>query len=77
MTTLILAAVAAFSFGDIEVGCEERGDWKVSLSREVADDGAEIAKITLESPEAAVPPKTCGLLTMRRLHAKFTNHPCR
>ncbi len=58
MTTIILAAVAAFSFGDIEVGCEERGDWKVSLAREVADDGAEIAKITLESPEAAVPPKT-------------------
>ncbi len=28
MTSLLAAAaVAAFSFGDIEVCCEERGDW--------------------------------------------------
>ena len=53
-----VAATAAFSFGKVKVSCEERDGWKLSLSREVAPDGAEIARIALDCAEAKVPPKT-------------------
>ena len=61
MTAAMLAAAAAaaaFSFGEVKVDCEKLGDWKVSLAREVASDGAEVARLTLECAEAKVPPKT-------------------
>mgnify|MGYP007101965735 CR=1 FL=1 len=60
MTSMILAAAAAatFSFGEVKVDCEERDGWKLEFSREVAPDGAEIAKIALDCAEAKVPPKT-------------------
>ena len=61
MTAAMLAAAAAaaaFSFGEVKVDCERQGDWKVSLAREVASDGAEVARLTLECAEAKVPPKT-------------------
>ena len=60
MTSMILAAAAAatFSFGEVKVDCEERDGWKLAFAREVAPDGAEIAKITLDCAEAKVPPKT-------------------
>ena len=56
----VFAAVAAatFSFGEVKVDCEERDGWKLEFVREVAPDGAEIAKITLDCAEAKVPPKT-------------------
>ena len=55
---LAAAAAAAFSFGEVKVDCEERDGWKLAFAREVAPDGAEIAKITLDCAEAKVPPKT-------------------
>ena len=55
---LAAAAAAAFSFGEVKVDCEERDGWKLEFVREVAPDGAEIAKITLDCAEAKVPPKT-------------------
>ena len=60
MTSMILAAAAAatFSFGEVKVDCEDRDGWKLAFSREVASDGAEIAKITLDCAEAKLPPKT-------------------
>ena len=60
MTTCMLAAAAsaAFSFGEVKVDCEAPGDWRISLEREVADDGAEFARIVLDCPTAQTPPKT-------------------
>ena len=59
MTMLILAATAVFSFGEVKVECKNPADgWRVSLVREVAPDGAEIAKLSLDSDVARVPPKT-------------------
>ena len=60
MTSVILAAAAAatFSFGEVKVHCEDRDGWKLAFAREVAPDGAEIAKITLDCAETKVPPKT-------------------
>ena len=58
MTALMLAVAAAFSFGQVKVECEKQGDWKVGLVREVAPDGAAVAKLTLDSAEAKVLPKT-------------------
>ena len=46
------AAAATFSFGEVKVDCEERDGWKLALSREVAPDGAEVAKIALDCAEA-------------------------
>lgn len=53
-----LAATATFSFGEVKVNCKNQGGWKLAFSREVAPDGAEIAKIVLDCDEAKVPPKT-------------------
>ena len=53
-----VAATVPFSFGEVGVDCEARDGWTVSLAREVAADGAEIAVVTLDSPEAKTPPKT-------------------
>ena len=59
MVGLVAAvATAAFSFGDVKVDCEKLDGWKVSLVREAASDGAEVARLTLECAEAKVPPKT-------------------
>lgn len=59
MTMLILAATAVFSFGEVKVECKNPADgWRVSLVREIAPDGAEIAKFSLDSDVAKVPPKT-------------------
>ena len=42
MAALMLAAVAAFSFGEVKVECKDPADgWRVSLVREIASDGAE------------------------------------
>ncbi len=56
MLSLLFAAVATFSFGDVELNSPNPGDWKFSITREVAPDGAEIAKIVLEASAPAVPP---------------------
>lgn len=60
MSVFVLAAAvtAAFSFGEVKVDSEDRDGWKVALEREVASDGAEVAKISLDCPEAKTPPKT-------------------
>lgn len=71
MTALVLAVAAAFSFGEVKVVCENQGDWKVSLEREVAPDGAEIAKLTLDSAEAKVPPKTWLSLAVPQVGADY------
>ena len=73
MAPLIIAAsaIAAFSFGNVKVDCEKQGDWKVSLVREVAEDGAEVAKLTLDSPEAKVPPKTTLSLAVPQIGADY------
>ena len=52
------SATVPFSFGEVKVECEERDGWKLAFSREVAPDGAEIAKIVLDCAEAKTPPKT-------------------
>ena len=53
----MLAASAVFSFGEVTVKCPEPGAWKIDLKREVAADGAEIAKLTLDCEKEATPPK--------------------
>ena len=60
MSVFVLAAAvtAAFSFGEVKVDSEDRDGWMVALEREVASDGAEVAKISLDCPEAKTPPKT-------------------
>ena len=55
---LAAAVTAAFSFGEVKLDVEECDGWKASLVREVADDGAEVAKLTLDCAEAKVPPTT-------------------
>ena len=57
MSVFVLAAAvtAAFSFGEVKVDSEDRDGWKVALEREVASDGAEVAKISLDCPEAKTP----------------------
>ncbi len=54
---VLLAVAAIFSFGEVKLDCPEPGGWKISMTREVEADGAEIAKIVLDAPEAAKPPK--------------------
>ena len=71
MTALMLAVAAAFSFGQVRVDCEKQGDWKVALEREVAPDGAEVAKLTLDSAEAKVPPKTTLSLAVPQVGADY------
>ena len=58
LVSMAEAATVPFSFGEVKVDCEERDGWKLAFSREVAADGAEIAKIVLDCPEAKTPPKT-------------------
>ena len=58
MLTVLAAAVTAFSFGEVRVDCENQGDWRLSVAREVASDGAEVLRFALDAPEAKVPPKT-------------------
>ncbi len=49
-------SAAAFSFGELKLDCPEPGDWKISVTREVAADGAEIARIVLDAPKPTTPP---------------------
>ena len=58
LVSMAESATVPFSFGEVKVDCEERDGWKLAFSREVAADGAEIAKIVLDCPEAKTPPKT-------------------
>ncbi|MBQ6137564.1 MAG: alpha-galactosidase [Kiritimatiellae bacterium] len=71
MVSMVLAVATAFSFGQVKVECEKQGDWKVELVREVAPDGAEVAKITLDSAEAKVPPKTTLSLLVPQVGADY------
>lgn len=57
MMTLLLAAVAAFSFGQVELVCDRPHGWNLALTREVAADGAEVARIVLDAPVTSQPPK--------------------
>ena len=59
MLTLIpmLAVATAFSFGDVAVDCKDPGSWTFAVTREAAEDGGEVAKIVLDAPAAAVPPR--------------------
>ena len=52
------SATVPFSFGEVKADCEDRDGWTLAFSREVASDGAEIAKIVLDCAEAKTPPKT-------------------
>jgi alpha-galactosidase len=56
MNLMLLAVAAAFSFGEVKLECRNQGDWKVKLVREVAGDGVEIARITVDNALPAVPP---------------------
>ncbi len=53
----LLAVVAAFSFGDVELRCARPDGWRMSLTREVEPDGAEVAKIALDAPAPSHPPR--------------------
>lgn len=57
MTGFILAAAAAFTFGSFEIDCPRPDGWKIDVTREVASDGAEIAKIVLDAPTPRKPPR--------------------
>lgn len=57
MMAMLAAMTATFSLGEVKVDCARPGAWKIDLVREVAADGAEIARITLDAPAAAQPPK--------------------
>jgi len=57
VTFLLAAATAAFSFGEVRLDCQGQGDWKVALEREVASDGAEVAKVSFSCASAKVPPR--------------------
>ena len=52
------SATVPFSFGEVKVDCEDRDGWTLAFSRDIASDGAEVAKIVLDCPEAKTPPKT-------------------
>ena len=58
MIGAMLAASVAFSFGDVTLDVENRGDWKVELTREVAADGVEIARLRLDCAAEKTPPRT-------------------
>lgn len=47
---------AAFECGNVSLVCEEPGEWTVDLSREVAPDGAEVARVSCQAPHPCVPP---------------------
>ncbi len=57
MLCLFASLVATFSFGELKIDCPKPGDWKISVVRETAEDGAEIAKISLAAPAPAAPPR--------------------
>ncbi len=58
MNLIILAATSvAFSFGNVSVDCPHRGEWKISLTREVETDGGEVARIVCDAPKAMKPPR--------------------
>ena len=58
------SATVPFSFGEVKVDCEDRDGWTLAFSRDIASDGAEVAKIVLDCPEAKTPPKTRLSLTV-------------
>ena len=58
MIGAMLAASVAFSFGDVTLDVENRGDWKVELTREVAADGVEIARLRPDCAAEKTPPRT-------------------
>ena len=57
MLGALLAVVTVFSFGDVDVRCENPGDWTIRTERAEIEKGVETLKITLDSPSAAIPPK--------------------
>ena len=57
MTMLVLAAVTAFSFGDVKVECGNPGPWTIRSERAEVEKGVETLKLTLDAPAAAVPPR--------------------
>jgi alpha-galactosidase len=73
MSLALLAAVtAAFSFGEVKISCEKPCNWTFDLVREVAPDGAEIAKIAIQAPKAAVPPKFTLSFPMPQVGMDYT-----
>ncbi len=50
------AETLQFSFGNVTLDCPKPGDWKITMIREVAADGSEVAKITLDASKEALPP---------------------
>jgi len=54
---ITLAAVAAFSFGEVKLECKDPGSWKIDVVREAGSDGVETARVVFDSPTEAVPPK--------------------
>ena len=68
-TITCLAAVAAFSFGDVQLECKDPGIWKIDVVREVEKDGSEVAKVVFDAPEEAVPPRAKLIATLPQVDA--------
>ena len=54
---MLLAVSVTFSFGEVRTECAEPNGWKISLTRETAPDGAEIARLALDRDTPAAPPQ--------------------
>ena len=68
-TAVFIAAVAAFSFGEVKLECQDRGSWKIDVIREVEKDGAEVAKVVFDSPTDAVPPRAKLIAALPQIDA--------
>ena len=51
-----LLLAVTFGCGDVSLVCDAPGEWTVGLSREVASDGAEVARVSCRAPRPCVPP---------------------
>ncbi len=68
-TAVFIAAVAAFSFGEVKLECQDQGSWKIDVIREVEKDGAEVAKVVFDSPTEAVPPRAKLIAALPQIDA--------
>ena len=68
-TAVFIAAVAAFSFGEVKLECRDLGSWKIDVIREVEKDGAEVAKVVFDSPTDAVPPRAKLIAALPQIDA--------
>ena len=71
MTGVLLAAVTAFSFGEVKVECEKPGDWSISSCRTEIGKGVETLRLVLDSPTASVPPKLTVSWTVPQVDIQY------